>query len=90
MAKTRKKAVTDYGMVRVAAVVPQVNVADVEGNVAHIIESVDKAVKAGAHIVALPELCVTGYTCGDLLGNELLLDAAAIMATTSISILSLL
>ena len=59
MAKTRKKAVTDYGMVRVAAVVPQVNVADVEGNVSHIIESVDKAVKAGAHIVALPELCVT-------------------------------
>ena len=26
--------------------------------------------------MALPELCVTGYTCGDLLGNELLLDAA--------------
>ena len=76
MAKTRKKAVTDYGMVRVAAVVPQVNVADVEGNVSHIIESVDKAVKAGAHIVALPELCVTGYTCADLFGNELLLDAA--------------
>ena len=76
MAKTRKKAVTDYGFVRVAAVVPQVNVADVDGNVAHIIESVDKAVKAGAHIVALPELCVTGYTCADLFGNELLLDAA--------------
>ena len=76
MAETIKKTVIDHGMVRVAAVVPQVNVADVEGNVAHIIEGVDLAVKAGAHVVALPELCVTGYTCGDLLGNELLLDAA--------------
>ena len=76
MAKTSKNAVTDYGMVRVAAVVPQVNVADVDGNVAHIIKSVYQAYKASAHIVVLPELCVTGYTCADLFGNELLLDAA--------------
>ena len=76
MAKSNNMAVTDYGMVRVAAVVPQVNVADVEGNVAHLIESVDQAVGMGASIVATPELCVTGYTCGDLFGNDLLLDAA--------------
>ena len=76
MAKSNNMAVTDYGMVRVAAVVPQVNVADVEGNVAHLIESVDQAVGIGASIVATPELCVTGYTCGDLFGNDLLLDAA--------------
>ena len=76
MKKTNKKAVTDYGLVRVAAVVPQVNVADVEGNTAHIIDAVDEAVKAGAHVVVLPELCVTAYTCGDLFGNDLLLDAA--------------
>lgn len=76
MAKSNNMAVTDYGMVRVAAVVPQVNVADVEGNVAHLIESVNQAVGMGASIVATPELCVTGYTCGDLFGNDLLLDAA--------------
>ena len=76
MAKKVNQPVTDYGLVRVAAVVPQVNVADVEGNLAHIIDSLDEAVKAGAHVVALPELCVTGYTCADLFGNELLLDAA--------------
>ena len=76
MAKSNNMAVTDYGMVRVAAVVPQVNVADVEGNVAHLIESVDQAVGMGASIVATPELCVTGYTCGDLFGNDLLLAAA--------------
>ena len=44
MAKKKQQAVTDYGMVRVAAVVPQVNVADVEGNVAHIIERDRKSV----------------------------------------------
>ena len=76
MAKKKNLVVPDYGLVRVAAVVPRVNVADVDGNVAGIVEGIDKAVMAGAHIVALPELCVTGYTCGDLLGNELLLDAA--------------
>ena len=76
MAKSNNMAVTDYGLVRVAAVVPQVNVADVEGNVAHLIESVNQAVGMGASIVATPELCVTGYTCGDLFGNDLLLEAA--------------
>ena len=76
MAKSNNMAVTDYGMVRVAAVVPQVNVADVEGNVAHLIASVNQAVGMGASIVATPELCVTGYTCGDLFGNDLLLEAA--------------
>ena len=76
MAKSNNMAVTDYGLVRVAAVVPQVNVADVEGNVAHLIESVDQAIGLGASIVATPELCVTGYTCGDLFGNDLLLEAA--------------
>ena len=76
MVRKNEKAVTDYGLVRVAAVVPQVNVADVAGNVSHIIESLDKATDAGAQVVVMPELCVTGYTCADLFGNELLLDAA--------------
>jgi NAD+ synthase (glutamine-hydrolysing) len=76
MAKKKNQVAADYGIVRVAAVVPQVNVADVDGNVKHIIENIDKAVAAGVHVVVLPELCVTGYTCADLFGNELLLDAA--------------
>ena len=76
MAKKKNLVVPDYGLVRVAAVVPRVNVADVESNVAGIVEGIDGAVKVGAHIVVLPELCVTGYTCADLFGNELLLDAA--------------
>ena len=76
MATGIDKGVTDYGLVRVAAIVPRVNVADIDGNVQGIIEALDQAVEAGAHVAVLPELCVTGYTCADLFGNELLLDAA--------------
>ena len=55
---------------------PRVNVADVPANVQGIIEQVELAARHGAQLLALPEMCITGYTCGDLLGNELLLDAA--------------
>ena len=65
-----------FGYVRVAAVVPKVNVADCKQNVKNIIEDAIKAEKQGAKIVVFPELCVTAYTCGDLFGQSLLLDSA--------------
>ena len=65
---------TDYGYVRVASVVPSLNVADVAGNVHNIIKSYNEAREKGAQVVVFPELAVTGYTCGDLFGNEALLD----------------
>jgi len=66
-----------YGYVRVASVVPRVNVADVEGNVKSLVESVDAALAAGARVVVTPELSLTGYTCGDLFLNETLRSNAA-------------
>ena len=65
----------DYGYVRIASVVPTLNVGDVAGNVSSIIRDYEIARERGAQIVVFPELCVTGYTCGDLFGNEALLDA---------------
>ena len=70
------KATTDYGYLRVASAVPRVNVADVKYNVSSIIQCIDRACDAGAQLLVMPELCVTGYTCGDLFGNDLLLDEA--------------
>ncbi|MCQ2289113.1 MAG: NAD(+) synthase [Muribaculaceae bacterium] len=67
---------TDYGYLRIASVVPALNVADVAGNVRSIIDSYVKAREQGAQVVVFPELCVTGYTCADLFGNEALLDEA--------------
>ena len=60
-----------------AAAVPSVRVADCSYNMAQMIALIGEAVQKKADIVAFPELSVTGYTCGDLFGQKLLLDCAA-------------
>ena len=61
------------GFVKVAAVTPNVRVADVDYNMNEICHLIDETVSNGAKIVVFPELCVTGYTCGDLFSQEVLL-----------------
>ncbi len=65
------------GYLRVAAVSPKVNVADIEANVNEIIRLSEQLEKAGVEIAVFPEMCITGYTCGDLFHNHTLIDAAA-------------
>ncbi len=64
------------GFVKVAALTPDVQVADTEYNSKKICELIDEAAQAGAQIMVFPELCITGYTCGDLFAQELLLTDA--------------
>ena len=64
------------GFVKVAAATPNVRVADVDYNKQEICKAIDEAVSNGARIVVLPELCVTGYTCGDLFTQDVLLKKA--------------
>ncbi len=64
------------GFVKVAAVTPNVRVADVEYNAQEICKKIDETVANGAKIVVFPELCVTGYTCGDLFAQSALLKAS--------------
>ncbi|MBR3384989.1 MAG: NAD(+) synthase [Atopobiaceae bacterium] len=64
------------GFISVAAVAPHVRVADVTFNVASITKAVRHAVGDGARVVVLPELCLTGATCGDLFWQDVLLAAA--------------
>ena len=61
------------GFVKVAAAIPNVRVADVDHNLKEICRLIDETVSNGAKIVVFPELCVTGYTCGDLFSQEVLL-----------------
>ena len=68
---TSEIAVSD-GYLRIAAATPKIRVGDVAGNAAAILECVDAAVRAGARVLALPELCLTGYTCGDLFHDRAL------------------
>ena len=64
------------GFVKVAAVTPDVRVADVLYNTEQICIGIDKAAAEKAKVVVFPELCVTGYTCGDLFLHDTLLTEA--------------
>lgn len=65
-----------YGFVKVAAATPKIRVADVRYNADSIIRMIGQAKEAGAELLVFPELCVCGYTCGDLFGQDVLLGAA--------------
>ena len=62
----------DFGFIRAAAAVPEVRVADVDANVAEICRMIDDACSSQVSLVVFPELCVTGYTCGDLFSKQVL------------------
>lgn len=64
------------GFVKVAAVTPNVRVADVDYNKQEICKQIDVCIANGAKIIVFPELCVTGYTCADLFAQESLLKKA--------------
>ena len=64
------------GFVKVAAVTPDICVADVEFNKEQICRKMDEAAASGAKLIVFPELCVTGYTCSDLFTQDVLLDHA--------------
>lgn len=65
-----------YGFVRVAAASPGLRVADVNFNTQKIIELIDEAKSKNVEFVVFPELCVTGYTCGDLFMKDTLIEGA--------------
>jgi len=56
----------DLGYIKVAGVVPPVKPGDLEGNAASLVKLYHKASRDGADICLFPELCLTGYTLGDL------------------------
>lgn len=66
----------EHGFIKAAAVTPDVRVADLGYNEKNIVESVNCAAAQGAKVIVLPELCITGYTCGDLFFQEALVRGA--------------
>ncbi|MBQ8510853.1 MAG: NAD(+) synthase [Clostridia bacterium] len=66
----------NHGFIKIAAASPRVIVADCASNAKEIIAAAKSAAEAGVRLLVLPELSVTGYTCGDLFGQKKLLDAA--------------
>ena len=64
------------GFIKVAALTPKVTVADTQANREEICRLMDEAEAKGAKILVFPELCITGYTCGDLFYQQVLLREA--------------
>ena len=58
------------GFVKVAVASVPLRVADCAYNAQQCIAAVLRAKSLGARILVLPELCLTGYSCNDLFGQE--------------------
>ena len=86
----------NHGFVKVASAIPLVRVADCQYNVEQIESLVIQAEGKGIEIICLPELSLTAYSCGDLFGQQLLLDEAEMAlihlmnVTRSLNIISII
>ena len=65
-----------FGFVKVAAAIPAVKVADCRFNAQQTETQIAVADGRGAQVVIFPELNLTGYSCGDLFGQQILLEQA--------------
>ena len=64
------------GFIKVAAATPQIRVADCEYNATQVIALAKEAAEKHVKLLVFPELCLTGYTCGELFLQETLLEGA--------------
>lgn len=70
------------GFIKVGAGTPHIRVADCRYNAEQIFTLMREAEKQGVRILCLPELCLTGATCGDLFFQDTLLRGAEEGLTT--------
>ncbi len=66
----------EFGYVKVGAFTPEIKVANTIFNAEKIKRGIEVASKQGVEVLVFPELCITGYTCGDLFYQEVLLEGA--------------
>ena len=64
------------GFIKVAAASPRVSLADPAANAKTIQSAIAAAQQAGVKLLVLPELSLTGASCGDLFYSDTLLNAA--------------
>ena len=84
----------DRNNIKVAASSPRIRLGDVRYNVKLCINEAKKAAELGARVLVFPELTLTGATCRDLFGHNILIDRAErglreyVDATVELDILS--
>ena len=64
------------GFYRIAAATPRLHLGDPATNAKELVRLAKDAVKDGVSAIVFPELCLTGYTCGDMFFRDELLTAA--------------
>lgn len=65
-----------HNLIKVAAAIPTVKIADCKTNAQQILALIDNAASKGVEIICFPELSITSYTCGDLFLNSALIKSA--------------
>jgi NAD+ synthase (glutamine-hydrolysing) len=64
-----------YGFVKTAAATPNIIVADTHSNVKEIIKLIKRANVSSVELLVFPELCISGYTCGELFLSDVLKES---------------
>ena len=64
------------GFIKVAAATPKIRLADPVYNATQIVALMKEAAELGVKVMAFPELCLTGYSCGDLFLQPALIKGA--------------
>jgi NAD+ synthase (glutamine-hydrolysing) len=64
-----------YGFVKTASATPNVIVADTHSNVKEIIKLIKRANASSVELLVFPELCISGYTCGELFLSDVLKES---------------
>lgn len=66
----------DYGFVKTGVAIPLLKVADCQYNAEQIESIIREAAGKHVQVLCFPEMGITGYTCGDLFHQKLLIDKA--------------
>ena len=65
------------GFFKIAAATPQLSLGNTVANAKELVRLAENAAKDGVSAIVFPELCLTGYTCGDMFFRDDLLHAAS-------------
>ncbi|MDR1511587.1 MAG: NAD(+) synthase [Endomicrobium sp.] len=64
-----------YGFIKTAAATPYVKLANPSANAVEIIKLIKKANTCDVELLVFPELCITGYTCGELFLSDVIIHS---------------
>jgi NAD+ synthase (glutamine-hydrolysing) len=64
-----------YDFIKVAAITPDIKLANPQANAIEIVNLISQAQSLGAELIVFPEMCISGYTCGELFLSETLIQA---------------